>query len=170
MNYAHWLKKARHYSQRWLVLLAAWSFLEASIWSVAPDFLLFPLVILLPKQAKRLWLVALTASMLGGILYWFVVQAFPVATFSWLLQTPMINLERLSFIQYLYTTRGEVAVLQQSVTFIPFKGWTYMAVQQSLPIVTYFGYALISRGVRMLVVAGLGKLLVAICSKLFVHP
>jgi len=140
-----------------IILLAAWSFSEALIWFVLPDFLLLPLSILAPAR-WRLWLmVALVCSLLGTIAMIFLVGHLPDFMFHLLTRLPFTHAAMFSRIETLADAYGPWSTLWQPVSGIPVKAWTWMAVSKlHWRPALYLALVLLARGLRMAIVCWLG--------------
>jgi membrane protein YqaA with SNARE-associated domain len=142
-------------SPLFLFLLAIWAFFEASVWFLAPDLLLLLYFLTNPKQYKKILALVVTFSILGGISYYLFVTLNPVLAESILLQTPFVAQRNIVFVENLFVDYGVVATVLQSITLIPFKIWTFLAVQQSFSFFHYIFFAIITRCIRFSVLGGL---------------
>lgn len=133
---------------QWL-LLGAWSFLEASFWFIAPDFLLVIFGVFFPKEWKRSTALALLNSLIGGIFYFVLVNWAPDLFGSVLKDTPFVTERMLQFVSDLYARYHYLGVLFQSFSFMSFKIWTYQAVNFQFNPFIYFPLVMLSRTIRL---------------------
>jgi hypothetical protein len=135
-----------------MILIALWSFFEASFWFIAPDFLIGLFCFLAPKRYKKILLIALVFSILGGLFYYFFnVYNLNILT-EILINTPFVSEKNMLFVSNLYLTHGIFATLLQAITLIPFKIWTHFVVLYNLNPAIYLLLVGISRLVRFAIV------------------
>lgn len=133
-------------------ILAAWSFLESSIFPIPPDAMLAPMVYL--NRARAWFLAAVTAisSVLGGIagyvigFYAFDLIALPIL--ESLGKEKYFDQFRIYFQDY-----GSWAVLVAGVTPFPFKVATILAGSFQLNLAVFVISATIARFMRFFLVA-----------------
>ena len=135
-----------------LVLLALWSFFEASIWFVLPDFFLLILCILAPEKYKRFFVIGFLFSIIGVTFYFFFVATYQNLANELLINTPFVNQEMLDTIDKLYETKGLTAVFRQTTTIIPVKVWTFQAVLHNFSFIPYLLIIALIRSIRMFLV------------------
>lgn len=136
-----------------LVFLAIWSFTEASIWFIAPDFVLVFFLLLNPTIKNRAFFVVLIASLLGGIIYYiFNLVALETAQ-DLLFSTPFVAPRMVDSIREIYSQFGYLGILAQSFSMMSFKIWTHIAVEVGFNAFIYFPLVIISRIVRIYLVA-----------------
>ncbi len=134
------------------ILLGIWSFFEASFWFVLPDFLLLLLCLLRPEKYLRFFVLSLVASVVGiSSYYGFVVFDSGLAR-EILDDTPFVNQGMIGDVGGWYTEGDLLVLLKQSVSNIPVKVWTYLAVEHELNLFVYVCGVGISRAVRMFMI------------------
>jgi membrane protein YqaA with SNARE-associated domain len=136
-----------------LLLLFVWSFFEASVWFLAPDFLVMLYCFSGKAKIRRLLGVALAGSLLGGILYYLFCIQYPSEARGLLLTTPFISSQKLSFVSGLYDSYGVLGAFAQSVTLVPFKIWTNLMIEYRFSPAAYFLLVMMSRFLRFGVAA-----------------
>jgi len=136
-----------------LILLIAWSFFEASIWFIIPEFILIPLVIANPDSYKRHFKTILISSTAGALIYVMIASLQPDLVYSLLIKIPFTNAHMIDRIMILYSKEGIASVLRQAFSGIPSKVWSYAAVKSGFGILPYVTLLTISRGARMAIVA-----------------
>ena len=139
-----------------MITIALWSFLEASFWFIAPDFILLLFLVLLPSQKGKLFWTVLIASLVGGGAYFIANLIDFDAMRQILYQTPFVNSEMIARVREFYLDYGLLGVLMQSISFISFKIWTHLAVEVGFQPVWYFLLVCISRALRIYVVVMVG--------------
>lgn len=135
------------------VLLALWAAGEASVWFIAPDFLLMPFTIVRPERWRRFSIIAWCASFIGGSLYFAFCSLHIALAESILGHTPFVTPRMLASISELFDRHGEWGALAQSWSFMSFKIWTFEAVRHHFAWWTYFPIVMCSRIVRLFVVS-----------------
>jgi len=141
-------------SRHALWALALVSFAESSVFPIPPDILLIPLIIARPRRAFVLATVCLVASVLGGLLGYFIgAQLYdsvgqPVLAFY--------GKERY-FAEFAatYNQWGAWAVLIAGITPFPFKVITILSGATALNLPIFLIASILARGVRFFVVAAL---------------
>lgn len=139
---------------RALRALGVVSFVESSFFPIPPDVLMIPMIIARPSRAWVIATVALVTSVLGGVL------GYVIGALLWdTVGQPILEIYGKTAAASDFAARfneyGAWAVLFAGVTPFPFKvitimsGWTGM----SLPI--FIASAIVARGIRFFVVAGL---------------
>ncbi|MGE0199538.1 MAG: YqaA family protein [Candidatus Melainabacteria bacterium] len=132
------------------VTLCVWAFLEAIVWVILPDFLLIPLSMLKPSHARRFWLVAAVASMLGSITLWVLSTHWSATVGQWLFQLPFTPPAMAQRILQTGLDHGVLITLTQPVSGMPAKVWTWTAATQlHWSPVGYLGLLTLARSIRM---------------------
>ena len=136
--------------------LATLSFAESSFFPIPPDVLLMPLC--MGNQRKAWWFAAVctVASVLGGILGWFIGYAFWEATRQfWFDYIPGFTPEKFAQVEGLYNDWGLWILFAAALTPIPYKVFTIVGgvMHQFLP--GFILISLVGRGLRFFLVAGL---------------
>jgi len=130
------------------------SFVESSVFPIPPDVLMIPMILARPSRAWLIAGVALTASVAGGMLgYWIGAALFetvgqPVLAFYG---------KDAYFDEFAarYNEWGAWAVLIAGVTPFPFKVITIMSGATGLSVPVFIVASIIARGLRFSVVAAL---------------
>lgn len=135
-------------------LLGVWAFIESSVWFIAPDLLLLPLVAARPKKWFRYVSIALVASILGGITYILLISLNPSFWESILYATPFVKEHMFVYVNERYDSYGVWGVLWQSFSFFSFKIWTFLAFEREFSWLAFFLLAAISRFARFFLGAG----------------
>ncbi len=136
-------------------LLGVWAFLESSIWFIAPDLLLLPLVAARPKKLFRYISIALGASILGGITYISLISVNPSFWELVLSSTPFVKEYMFVYVNERYDSYGVWGVLWQSFSLFSFKIWTFLAFERGFSWLAFFSLAAISRFARFFLGAGI---------------
>ncbi len=137
-----------------LWVLAAVAFAESSVFPLPPDLLIVPMVIARPERAWRIAGVALAASVLGGLLgYWIGAALFesvgrPVLAFYGMTDTFDTFAAR-------YNAFGPWAVLIGGVTPFPYKVITILSGATHLSLPVFVVASVIARALRFFVIAAL---------------
>ena len=139
---------------RALWVLAFVAFVESSVFPIPPDVLMIPMILANPRRAWLVALVALVASVLGGLLgYWIGAAAFET------LGRPILESLGKADAMAEFSTRfndfGFWAVLAAGVTPLPFKVITIMSGWTGMPLFTFTATAILARALRFFLVAAL---------------
>ncbi len=137
--------------------LAAVSFAESSFFPIPPDALLVPMCLAKPERAWRLALICTVASVLGGILGYYIGYAlFEV------LATPLLRLYHYEAaferFKQTYAEWGLWVILVKGVTPIPYKIVTIASGAASFNFGVFVAASIVTRGARFFLVAGLLRL------------
>ena len=134
--------------------LAIVAFVESSFFPIPPDILMIPMIIAAPRRAFLIAGVATVASVLGGLLGYYIGWGFfeligkPIFDFYGKAEAVAEFSE--SFNQY-----GAWAVLIAGVTPFPFKVITIMSGVTALSLPIFIVSAIIARALRFFIVAAL---------------
>ena len=136
--------------------LATLSFAESSFFPIPPDVLLMPLA--LGNKRKAWWFatVCTAASVLGGILGYFIGKfAWEATKGFWFTYIPGFNQEKFDKVEALYNEWGILILFAAALTPIPYKVFTIAGgvLHQNLPLFIIVSF--IGRGLRFYSVAGL---------------
>ncbi len=130
------------------------SFVESSFFPIPPDVLMIPMIISRPSRAWVIATVALVTSVLGGLLGYLIGAVLWDAVGQPILEfygkTDAADDFAARFNQY-----GAWAVLIAGVTPFPFKVITIMSGWTGLSLPVFIASAIVARGIRFFVVAGL---------------
>lgn len=134
--------------------LAAISFAESSFFPIPPDALLVPMALARPDRAWRLALICTIASVLGGILGYYIGYAlFDV------LATPLLRAYRYeaAFARFkdTYAEWGLWVILVKGLTPIPYKIVTIASGAASFNFPLFVAASIVTRGARFFLVATL---------------
>ena len=134
--------------------LAAIAFAESSFFPIPPDALLIPMALARPDRAWRLALVCTIASVLGGILGYYIGYAlFDV------LATPLLRAYHYeaAFARFkdTYAEWGLWVILVKGLTPIPFKIVTIASGAASFNFPLFVAACIVTRGARFFLVATL---------------
>jgi len=141
-------------SKHALWALAFVAFVESSVFPIPPDILMIPMIIATPKRAFLIAGIALVASVLGGMLGYFIGWgAFesigkPVLEFY----GKDAYFEEFST---KYNEWGAWAVLIAGITPFPYKVITILSGVTGLNFVVFMVASIVARGFRFFLVAGL---------------
>lgn len=141
-------------SKHALWALALVAFIESSVFPFPPDLLMIPMVLAQPKRAWLIAGVALVASVLGGLLGYYIGYGLfetvgrPVLEFYG---------KDAYFDQFreTYNAWGAWAVLIAGVTPFPFKVITILSGTTGLNLGVFLIASIIARGLRFYIVAAL---------------
>ena len=139
---------------RALWILAFVAFVESSFFPIPPDVLMIPMILARPKQAWLIALVALVASVAGGLLG-YAIGAFAFDQIG----APMLAAMGKGAAMEAFNTRfndfGFWPVLIAGITPFPYKVITIMSGWTGLPLGTFIVTSIIARGVRFFLIAAL---------------
>ncbi|MEZ5674359.1 membrane protein YqaA, SNARE-associated domain [Thalassovita litoralis] len=139
---------------RALWVLAAISFIEASVFPIPPDVLMIPMILARPSRAWLIAGVALLASVAGGLLGYTIGALFYDQLGQPILQA-MGKGDAMTEFNTRFNDFGFWPVLIAGVTPFPFKVITIMSGWTGLPLGTFIITSIIARGLRFFVVAAL---------------
>jgi len=134
--------------------LAVVSFLESSVFPIPPDLLMIPMILARPTRAWLIALVALIASVLGGLLG-YAIGAFAYETIGQPILAAMGKADAMAEFNTRFNDFGFWAVLVAGVTPFPYKVITIMSGWTGMPLATFVTTSIIARALRFFVVAGL---------------
>ena len=136
--------------------LALLALVESSVFPVPPDPLLMALCLGAPKKSLRFAGIATVASVLGGVLgYWIGAVLWVTASDWFFTYVPGITPETFGSVQELYVRWDFWAVFVAGLTPIPYKVFTISAGVFSISFPTFVLASVLSRGARFFLVAGL---------------
>ena len=148
--YTWTMSLAAHRYALWALAFIA--FIEASVFPIPPDVLMIPLILAQPKRAWLVATVALTASVLGGLLGYTIGAFFYESIGAPILESLGKGDAMLEFNQR-FNDFSFWAVLVAGVTPFPFKVITILSGWTSMPIGIFISTAIIARALRFYVVA-----------------
>lgn len=153
---------------RWAVgLMAAWSFFEALVWFILPDYLILLLAML---ASRRLWTwvwVSVLFSLLGTLVMMSLVAAWPESMAQVIFHLPFTHERMPQRIEAMSQGWGVLSAVMQPFSLVPVKVWTYSALEHLHwdPMV-YLLMLGLGRGVRMILVGSVG----VIAARVFEAP
>ena len=146
------MAQATHPRALWILAFVA--FVESSVFPIPPDVLIIPMILARPKQAWLIALVALVASVAGGI-FGYVIGAFAFDQIG----APMLQAMGKGAAMEAFNTRfndfGFWPVLIAGITPFPYKVITIMSGWTGLPLGTFIVTSIIARGMRFFLIAAL---------------
>jgi len=146
------MAQATHPRALWILAFVA--FVESSVFPIPPDVLMIPMILARPKQAWLIALVALVASVAGGI-FGYVIGAFAFDQIG----APMLEAMGKGAAMEAFNTRfndfGFWPVLIAGITPFPYKVITIMSGWTGLPLGTFIVTSIIARGMRFFLIAAL---------------
>ncbi len=150
--YDQTMQLADHRHALWA--LAAVSFAESSFFPIPPDVLMIPMILARPNRAWLIALVALTASVLGG-LFGYMIGAFAFEQIGQPILASLGKADAMSDFSTQFNDYGFWAVLGAGITPFPYKVITIMSGWTGMPLATFMATSLIARGIRFFLVAAL---------------
>ncbi len=143
---------ADHPQAMWALALVA--FLESSVFPIPPDLLMIPMILARPSRAWAIALVALVASVLGGLLGYAIGAFFYDSIGAPILQA-MGKAEAMEAFNTRFNDFGFWAVLTAGVTPFPYKVITIMSGWTGMPLTTFVATSILARALRFFLVAAL---------------
>ena len=149
--YARVMQWVRHPHATWY--LAGLSFAESSFFPIPPDVMLAPMALAKPHKAWRLALITTVASLLGGILGYFIgMYAFDLLQ-PWIERVGYQH--KFEMVKLWFDEWGFWAVFIAGFSPIPYKVFTISAGLASMAFLPFVIASLIGRGARFFLVASL---------------
>jgi len=133
-------------------VLLVLSFTESSFFPIPPDILLIALALAKPKRAFYYALLCSIASVLGGVVGYFISYALWSTFEPWLIGN-VISEANFTAVTDRYHEYGEVAVFAAAFTPIPYKVFTVAAGVAKLDLLKFIGASLCGRAGRFFLVA-----------------
>ncbi len=146
------ISMAEHRHALWV--LAAVAFVESSFFPIPPDVIMIPMIIAAPRRAFLIASVALVASVIGGMLGYYIGYGLfetvgqPVLEFYG-------KADAMAEFSATYNSYGAWAVLVAGVTPFPYKVITIMSGVTALNFATFMTASVVARGLRFFIVAAL---------------
>jgi len=145
------LRGAKHRHARWY--LAALSFAESSFFPIPPDVMLAPMVLAQRTKAWRLAAITTVASVLGGVLGYFI-GVFAIGSVQpWL--EAIGHWQDYLAVQEWFAEWGFWAILLAGFSPIPYKVFTIAAGASAMLLLPFVLASALGRGARFFLVAGL---------------
>ena len=139
---------------RSLWVLAFVAFIESSFFPIPPDLLLIPLILAAPTRAFGIALIAVVASVDGGVFGYFI-GAFAFEAIGQPILASLGKIDYISGFNQKFNEYGLWAVLIAGVTPFPFKVITIMSGWTSMPFGVFLFSSLVARSLRFFAVATL---------------
>jgi membrane protein YqaA with SNARE-associated domain len=146
------LSMAEHPHALWVLALV--SFVESSIFPIPPDILMIPMILATPSRAFVIAGVALTSSVLGGLLG-YAIGALAFDTVGQPILQALGKANSMEAFNGRFNDVGFWAVLIAGITPFPYKVITIMSGWTSMPLGTFIITSIIARGLRFFIVAAL---------------
>lgn len=134
--------------------LALVSFAESSFFPIPPDVMLIPMAVAQPKRAWFFAGVCTVASVLGGILGYYIGATLYETVGLWLIHL-YGGAEKIEALREAYQKWGAALILIKGVTPIPFKFVTIASGVFGYNFPLFVLLCVITRGARFFIVAGL---------------
>ena len=130
------------------------SFVESSFFPIPPDLLLIPLILAAPSRAFGIALVAVLASVAGGI-FGYLIGAFAFESIGQPILSSLGKLDKISEFNQRFNAYGLWAVLIAGITPFPFKVITIMSGWTAMPFGVFVISSFVARSLRFFMVATL---------------
>ena len=137
-----------------MAALAVVAFVESSVFPIPPDVLMIPMILARPSRAWLVALVALVASVLGGMLG-YAIGAFAFTEIGQPILASLGKADAMSEFNARFNDFGFWAVLVAGVTPFPYKVITIMSGWTGMPLATFVATSILARGLRFFIVAAL---------------
>ncbi|AFO91338.1 DedA family protein [Phaeobacter inhibens] len=134
--------------------LAGVAFVESSVFPIPPDVLMIPMILARPSRAWLIALVALVASVAGGLLG-YAIGAFFYDSIGQPVLAAMGKADAMEEFNQRFNDFGFWAVLIAGITPFPYKVITIMSGWTGMPIATFVATSILARAMRFFIVAGL---------------
>ena len=132
--------------------LAAVSFAESSFFPVPPDVMLVPMMLARPDKAWSYALICTIASVLGGILGYFIGLGLYDSVGAWLFQLYGLG-EGAETFRHAYADYGHWVILLKGLTPIPYKLVTITSGFAGYHLGWFIALSILTRGARFFLVA-----------------
>ena len=139
---------------RALWALAGVAFVEASVFPIPPDVLMIPMILARPSRAWLIALVALAASVAGGMLG-YAIGALAFDSLGQPILAALGKADEMESYNQRFNDYGAWVVLAAGVTPFPYKVITIMSGVTQLNLGVFMVASIIARGLRFFVVAAL---------------
>lgn len=134
--------------------LAAVAFVESSVFPIPPDVLMIPMILARPSRAWLVALVALVASVAGGMLG-YAIGAFFYDSIGQPVLEAMGKGDAMAEFNTRFNDFGFWAVLGAGITPFPYKVITIMSGWTGMPLSTFIATSILARALRFFIVAAL---------------
>ncbi|MEQ8897458.1 MAG: YqaA family protein [Roseovarius sp.] len=146
------IRMADHPRALWVLALV--SFVESSVFPIPPDVLMIPMIIARPSRAWLIALVALVASVLGGLLG-YAIGALAYEQLGRPILETLGKADSMDAFGTRFNDFGFWAVLTAGITPFPYKVITIMSGWTGMPLFTFVATSILARGIRFFLVAAL---------------
>lgn len=134
--------------------LACLSFAESSFSPIPPDIMLIPMVLTARSRAWTFALICTLASVLGGILGYFIGYWLYESIGMWIIESYALEAHMVEF-QTLFQSYGFWFILLKGVTPIPYKLVTIASGVTQLDLLLFMLASIISRSARFFLISAL---------------
>ena len=141
---------AEHRHALWI--LAIVSFVESSFFPIPPDIIMIPMILARPSRAWLIAGIALTTSVLGGLLG-YAIGALAFEQIGQPILQSLGKANSMADFSARFNDLGFWAVLTAGLTPFPFKVITIMSGWTGMPLATFIITSIIARGLRFYIVA-----------------
>ena len=139
---------------RALWALAFVAFIESSVFPIPPDLLMIPMILARPSRAWLIALVAMVASVLGGLLG-YAIGAFAFDSIGQPILESLGKGDSMASFNEKFNDVGFWAVLGAGITPFPYKVITIASGVVGLALPTFIIASVLARGLRFFVEAAL---------------
>lgn len=150
-----WVLRMAHHRHA-MRAMAGVSFAESSFFPIPPDVMLVPMILARRDQAWKIATVCTIASVLGGILGYFIGYALLESVGQWVIELYHMQ-GKVDQFQTAYAEYGAWIILLKGLTPIPFKLVTIASGIAQYHFGLFVLFATITRAARFFLVAGLLK-------------
>jgi len=150
--YDRLMRLAAHRHAQWY--LAIVSFVESSVFPIPPDAMLIPMTLAKPERAWRYATICTIASVLGGLLGYYIGYALFDSVGQWILDFYSLGDKFVSF-QQKFNEWGLPIVFFAGLTPFPYKVVTLLSGMTEMALPVFIAASIISRGIRFYLVCGL---------------
>ncbi len=148
-----WLMRlAGHRHAQWY--LSVVSFVESSVFPIPPDSMLIPMTLAKPENAWRYATICTIASVLGGLLGYYIGYALFDTLGQWILSAYNLDDKFFDF-QQKFNEWGLPIVFFAGLTPFPYKVVTLMSGVTEMALPVFIAASVVSRGLRFYLVCGL---------------
>ena len=144
------MRLAGHRHAMWGLAFVA--FVESSVFPIPPDILMIPMILARPSRAWLIASVALTASVIGGLLG-YAIGALAFAEIGQPILESLGKGEAVAAFNARFNEAGFWAVLVAGMTPFPYKVITIMSGWTGMPLFTFILTSILARGLRFYIVA-----------------
>ncbi|WP_417727243.1 YqaA family protein [Roseovarius sp.] len=146
------IRMAEHRHALWA--LAIVSFVESSFFPIPPDVLMIPMILARPNRAWLIAAVALSSSVLGGLLG-YAIGAFAYQEIGLPILAALGKGDAMTAFSARFNDFGFWAVLTAGITPFPYKVITIMSGWTGMPLGVFIATSILARGIRFFVMAAL---------------